>query len=250
LVEQIWNAEAYEKNARFVSDLAMPVVELLDPKPGERILDLGCGDGVLTAKLRTMGCEMLGIDPSPDLVRAARKSGVNVALQGAEDIEFVDEFDAVFSNAVLHWIKDADLVIRNVYRALRGGGRFVAECGGHECVQTIQSALATELEKRGYDGWAANPWYFPTTEDYGGRLAKVGFELRSIEIIPRPTRLPGDITGFLETFGGSFSAVLPVAERARYIDDVRDRLRPALCDEGGHWTADYTRLRFDARKQQ
>jgi trans-aconitate methyltransferase len=248
VAEQTWDAEVYESNARFVSDLAMPVVELLDPQPGERILDLGCGDGVLTKKLEDMGCELVGIDGSPELVQAARRLGVDVNVEDAREMNFCGEFDAVFSNAVLHWIKDADRVIRNVFAALRPGGRFVAECGGHKCVETIHSALMGELERRGYDGRAASPWYFPSVEDYGERLSRAGFRVQYIEVIPRPTRLPGDISGFLETFGGSFTSVLPVADRRAYLADVRSRLKPLLCADDGIWTADYTRLRFKALK--
>ena len=226
----------------------MPVVELLDAKPGERILDLGCGDGVLTRKLQDGGCEVVGIDSSPELIQAALGLHLNVSLRNAYEIDFHQEFDAVFSNAVLHWLKDADRVIRNIFHALRAGGRFVAEFGGHRCCQTIQTALVTELERRGYDGWAPNPWYFPTTEDYGDRLAQAGFAVPYIAIIPRPTRLPGDISGFLETFAGSFTSVLPPADRQTYIEDVRERLKPQLCGADGAWTADYTRLRFKAYK--
>lgn len=248
MTEQTWCAEGYETNARFVSDLGMPVVELLNAKPGERILDLGCGDGVLTKKLQDRGCEVVGIDSSPELIQAALGLELNVSVQNAYEIDFHEEFDAVFSNAALHWMKDADRVIGNVFRALRAGGRFVAECGGHKCCQTIQTALVMELERRGYDGWTANPWYFPTTQDYGGRLAKAGFTVAYIEIIPRPTPLPGDISGFLETFAGSFTSVLPSGDRQTYIEDVRDRLKPLLCSADGAWTADYTRLRFEAYK--
>jgi trans-aconitate methyltransferase len=248
VTEQTWNAEVYERNARFVSDLGMPVVELLDPQPGERILDLGCGDGVLTKKLEEMGCELVGVDSSPELVQAALALGLNVTVRNATEIEFHAEFDAVFSNAVLHWIKDADRVIHKVFEALRPGGRFVAECGGHKCIETIQTALVTELEQRGYDGWAVNPWYFPTAEAYEERLTRAGFHVHYIEVIPRPTRLPGDISGFLETFAGSFIAVLPAADRRAYIQDVRHRLEPSLCADDGTWTADYTRLRFKAYK--
>jgi len=248
LTQQTWCAEGYDKNARFVSDLGMPVMELLNAQPGERILDLGCGDGVLTRKLQDIGCDVIGIDSSPELIRAALGLELNVSVQDAYEIDFNEEFDAVFSNAVLHWLKDADRVIGNVYRALRTGGRFVAECGGHKCCQTIQTALVLELQRRGYDGWAANPWYFPTTEDYGARLAKAGFSVDYIEIIPRPTRLPGDLSGFLETFAGSFTAVVPTSDRPTYVEDVRLRLKPLLCDAAGVWTADYTRLRFAAYK--
>lgn len=245
---QTWNAEVYERNARFVSDLGSPVVELLDPRPGERILDLGCGDGVLTSKLVDMGCDVAGIDSSPELVAAARKLGVDAKVADAREIDLDEKLDGVFSNAVLHWIKDADDVIRRVFAALRPGGRFVAECGGARCVETIRTALVDALDARGYDGRAADPWYFPTAEDYGARLARAGFQVRYIEIIPRPTPLPGDITGFLETFAGSFTSVLPPGERGAYIEDVRARIMPRLLGGDGTWTADYTRLRFDARK--
>jgi SAM-dependent methyltransferase len=249
MTEQTWCAEGYNRNARFVSDLATPVLDLLDPKPGERILDLGCGDGVLTKKLQDLGCEVVGIDASPDLVQAALRLNLNVTLLNAYDLDFHEEFDAVFSNAVLHWIKDPDRVVGRVFRALRPGGRFVAECGGHRCCETIQTVLVSELERRGYDGWAANPWYFPTTEDYGSRLVAAGFAVDHIAIVPRPTRLPGDITGFLETFAGSFVSVLPPGDRQTYIDDVRRRLKPLLCNAEGVWTADYTRLRFAAYRK-
>jgi trans-aconitate methyltransferase len=246
--DQTWNAAGYDRNARYVSDLAGPIVELLDPQPGERILDLGCGDGVLTRKLAHLGCTLVGIDASPELVEAAHALGLDARLEDATALRFDAEFDAVFSNAVLHWIKDADAVIVNVYRALRPGGRFVAECGGHRCVETIQTALVAELERRGYDGWAANPWYFPTTADYGARLMKAGFEVRHIEIVARPTILPGDIGGFLDTFAGPFTVVLPVSDRDRYLADVRRRLEPLLHGADGAWTADYTRLRLVACK--
>jgi SAM-dependent methyltransferase len=226
----------------------MPVVELLNPQPGERILDLGCGDGALTRKLEDMGCELVGIDSSPELVQAALALGLDVTVQNASEMDFHEEFDAVFSNAVLHWIRDADRLIQRVFEALRPGGRFVAECGGHKCIGTIQAALVAELEIRGYDGWAANPWYFPTAKEYGDRMRRVGFDVRYIEVIPRPTRLPGDITGFLDTFADSFVLILPEPDRETYVADVRDRLKPSLRGKDGLWTADYTRLRFAAYK--
>jgi SAM-dependent methyltransferase len=249
VTDQTWCAEGYEKHARYVSDLGMAVVALLDPKPGERILDLGCGDGVLTRKLQDMGCELVGVDASPELIQAALSLGLDASVQNACDIAFREEFDAVFSNAALHWMKDADRVIRNVYRALRPGGRFVAECGGHRCCETIQTALVAELERRGCDGWAANPWYFPTAEDYGGRLARAGFTVTYIAVIPRPTVLPGGISGFLETFAGSFTSALSPGDRPAYLEDVRERLTPLLRGADGTWTADYTRLRFEAYKR-
>jgi SAM-dependent methyltransferase len=156
----------------------------------------------------------------------------------------------VFSNAALHWMKNADRVIDGVWRALRGGGRFVAELGGHGCVETLHRALVDELTRRGHDGRAASPWYFPSAEEYGQRLVQRGFELREIRLFPRPTPLPGDVLGWLETFSESFTRVLPAAERSAYLESVRDAVRPGLCDAEGRWTADYVRLRFDARRPE
>jgi trans-aconitate methyltransferase len=248
MTTQTWNSEGYARNARFVADLGAPVLTLLNPQPGERILDLGCGDGVLTKKIADLGCHVVGLDSSADLLAAARRLGLTVVEQDAAQIHFRSEFDAVFSNAALHWMKDADAVISRVAHALRPKGRFVGEMGGHNCVRTLQCALIEELERRGHDGQAADPWYFPTVEDYGGRLTAAGFEVRYIALIPRPTPLPGDVMGWLTTFCGCFTAVLPEAERASYLESVRERIRPHLCDAAGNWTADYVRLRFEAHR--
>ena len=245
---QTWDPERYQRNARFVSDLAMPVVELLAPRGGERILDLGCGDGALTEKLVALGCAVVGVDGSAAQVAAARARGLDARVMDGERLEFADEFDAVFSNAALHWMKRADDAIAGVWRALRRGGRFVGELGGHGCVATIERALSDALARRGIDAAATHPWYFPTVDDYRTRLARTGFMVRSIALIPRPTPLPGDVTGWLETFAESFMAPLPPSDRPGFLVEVREMLRPALCDGAGRWTADYVRLRFAAEK--
>lgn len=246
---QTWDPECYARNARFVSDLAGPVVELLDPRPGERILDLGCGDGVLTAKLATMGCEMVGVDGSAPQIEAARRLGLDARVMDGEKLSFDEEFEAVFSNAALHWMRNPEAVIGGVQRALRRNGRFVAELGGHGCVAKIKKALVEALNRRGLDGEGAVPWYFPTVEEYSGLLKKAGFSVRYIALIPRPTPLPGDVTGWLETFAESFLTRLPAAERPVYVAEVREALRPLLADAEGKWTADYVRLRFVAIKE-
>jgi ubiquinone/menaquinone biosynthesis C-methylase UbiE len=169
-------------------------------------------------------------------------------VMDAQCLTFENEFDAVFSNAALHWMKRADDVIAGVWRALKPGGRFVAECGGYKCVATIETALLDALKRRGIEGKDLSPWYFRTVEDYGGRLTAGGFKIHYIALIPRPTPLPGDVTGWLETFAESFTSLLPTDERPAFIDEVREVLRPALCDEKGKWTADYVRLRFAAER--
>jgi trans-aconitate methyltransferase len=245
---QTWDPANYARHARFVSDLGGPVVELLAPRPGERILDLGCGDGALSKRLVDLGCEVVAVDSSAPQVEAARKLGLDARVMSAEALPFEDEFDAVFSNAVLHWIKSADLMIAAVYRSLRPGGRFVAECGGFGCVDKIRTALVQALDRRGIDGEARVPWYFPTPGDYATRLERAGFRVDSIALIPRPTPLPGDLIGWLETFAQSFLQALPSTARQEYLQEVRATLEPLLRESSGTWVADYVRLRFAATK--
>jgi SAM-dependent methyltransferase len=247
---QTWDPDRYARNARFVSDLGAPVVELLAPRAGERILDLGCGDGALTAKLVQMGCDVVGVDASSAQIEAAKKLGMSAHVADAEHLDFENEFDAVFSNAALHWMRNADKVIGGVHRALRPNGRFVAECGGYGCVAKIKKALVEALNRRGIDGEAAAPWYFPTVEDYSQRLTNGGFDPTYIALIPRPTPLPGDVTAWLETFAESFTSTLPPADRPTFLAEVQEVLRPELCDADGKWTADYVRLRFSATKRK
>lgn len=242
---QTWNAAGYARNARFVTDLGAAVLELLAPQPRERILDVGCGDGVLTRMIADLGCTVVGLDSSPDFVASARKLGLDVVETDAAQMKFDRCFDAVFSNAALHWMKDPDAVIRCVARALRPGGRFVAEMGGHGCVRTIVSALVSELDRRGCDGASAVPWYFPTVDDYGARLRAAGFDVPYIALVPRPTPIP-DMLGWLTTFSPCFTALLPPAERGDYLQSVCERIRPDLREPNGKWTADYVRLRFEA----
>ena len=245
---QSWDPQGYADNARFVAELGMPVVELLAPRAGERILDLGCGDGFLTARLAAMGVTVVGVDASAPFIAAAQGLGLDARLGDAQRLTFAEEFDAVFSNAVLHWMKDPDAAIDGVWRALKPGGRFVAECGGEGCVAQIRAALGRALARRGIDAATVDPWYFASADDYGGRLRARGFVVEKIAVFRRPTPLPGDVTGWLRTFAESFAAPLPPADRPAFLSEVQDDLRPALTDAQGRWTADYTRLRFRAIK--
>jgi len=245
---QTWDPVSYARNARFVSDLGSPVVDLLAPKTGERILDLGCGDGVLTKKLADLGCEVIGVDSSAPQIEASRKLGLSAFVINGEDLPYNEEFDAVFSNAALHWIRRADPMLAGVYRSLKPGGRFVAECGGYGCVHKIRTALVHALDRRGIDGESRVPWYFPTPGDYATRLERVGFRVDSIALIPRPTPLPGDIIDYLETFARSFFQGFSDEARNDYLHEVRTVLEPQLRDSHGTWIADYVRLRFAATK--
>ena len=244
---QQWDADLYAHNVRFVSELGSDVVELLAPCAGERILDVGCGDGHLTQQLVAVGCEVVAADASAEMVAAACEHGVDARVLDAQALEFDAEFDAVFSNAALHWMLRPHEVIAGVRRALKPGGRFVAEMGGKGNVGAIADALSAELVSRGVDPEPFNPWYFPAPGEYRALLEADGFEVEHIELFERPTPLPGDMVGWLQTLGNSFAAGVPEPEQYGFFEAVRERLRPVLCDVNGQWSADYVRLRFRAK---
>jgi SAM-dependent methyltransferase len=183
--QQTWSPEQYAQQARFVSDLGLPVVELLAPRAGERILDLGCGDGALTKTLVELGCQVVGVDASPAMVAAARALEVDARVMDGQCLPFAQEFDAVFSNAALHWMPQLDAVLAGVWRALKPGGRFVGECGGAGNTATVVQALTGALRRRGINAEAVNPWHFPTLEEY--RIT-----LEAPNAVARP---PGGVVG-------------------------------------------------------
>ena len=248
---QVWNSNDYARHGRFVSDLGSTLLYWLAPQSGERILDIGCGDGVLTEKIAESGAAVVGIDASPELIDAARQRGVDAQLLDAHELTFNGEFDAAFSNAALHWMKrDPDAVLTGVQRALRPGGRFVAEMGAAGNVASIRGAIHVALSKRGVDASKANPWFFPTRADYQGRLEAAGFTVERIEAFNRPTALPGDVSGWLQTFAQAFLQALPAEQRKEVLAEVQSALKPRLSNIAGQWTADYVRLRFKAIKKK
>lgn len=244
---QQWSAGSYDTHARFVSDLAAGVVDWLAPRRGERILDVGCGDGVLTAELRDMGVDVTGVDSSEDFIAAAKARGLDARLMDGEALDFGPEFDAVFSNAALHWMPKAEAVAAGVARALKPGGRFVAEFGGHGNVAAICTAMRAIGTTRGGDLALASPWYFPAPQVYQALLERHGFDVRRIALIPRPVVLKTGIEGWLMLFRKPFFAQFGGDADAALAETV-ELLRPALCDADGNWTADYVRLRVEAVK--
>jgi trans-aconitate methyltransferase len=242
-----WSADTYAANARFVADLGSPVLGLLAPRPGERILDLGCGDGALTEKLVATGAAVVAVDASADMIRAARARALDAHVADGQSLVFDGEFDAVFSNAALHWMPDGAAVIAGVFRALRPGGRFVGEFGGHGNIAAIVTALNAALLARGQDPAKLRRWY-PTAERYAAMLGAGGFHVRSAVLIPRPTPLPTGISGWLSTFADPFLAGMPGLDRAELLTEVAALLAPALQTDTGEWVADYVRLRFEALK--
>jgi len=249
VVDQRWDPRRYQENAGFVAVLGAPLLDMLAPKPGERILDLGCGDGALTEKIAAVAT-VVAVDASADQIEAARARGLDARVADGAALAFEAEFDAVFSNAALHWMRDPDAVIASIWRALRPGGRFIAECGGAGNVRTIMESLVAALDRRGLDGRAAIPWYFPAPEDYRARLERRGFTVETIGLIPRPTPLPGPLGDWLDTFAESFLAAVPLVERPAMKREVEAELRPKLVDAAGVWVTDYVRLRFAATKPQ
>jgi SAM-dependent methyltransferase len=241
-----WDPGAYARNARFVSDLGAGVLGWLEPRHGELILDLGCGDGALTKKIAADGAEVIGVDSSPRMVEAARARGIEAVVMPAEALTFHADFDAVFSNAVLHWTRDIDAVLDGVSRALLPGGRFVGEFGAHGNVAAIMVALHAVLGKRGRQ--MESPWYYPTADEFRASLEKHAFTVDRIEVFGRPTALPTGMTGWLETFAFPILERVPDAEKAEVIGESAELLAPVLRDSEGRWTADYVRLRFAARK--
>ncbi len=250
MTSQTWNPQDYDKNARFVTDLGAGVVKLLDPQPGERILDLGCGDGVLTKKFVDSGCRVVGVDASPEFIVAARALGLDARLMDGQALTFKEEFDAVFSNAALHWMKDLEAVIDGVWRALKPGGRFVAEMGGKGNIARIEKATRRALRKRKLDKKVPEPNAYPSREEYRDLLEKRGFSEPAIVLFPRPTTLPKDIKTWLKTFRKNYIEAVAPEEREAFLEEIQEELRPFLCSRDGRWTADYVRLRFAAFKPQ
>jgi trans-aconitate methyltransferase len=250
---QQWNPEQYAQTAGFVAELGLPLIGLLAPRPGERILDLGCGDGVLGIELRDKGAEVVGVDASAEMVAAARARGLDARVMDAAKLSFAPElaesFDAVFSNAALHWMRDLPAVCDGVFGVLRPGGRFVGELGGEGNVAAVVAALSDALRCRpGVDAAALDPWVFPSTATFRGWLESSGFTVARLDAFARPTPLPGDIGAWLETFARSFLDALDGEARSDVVAEVRRRLAPDLLGSDGIWRLDYVRLRFAAAK--
>jgi len=247
-----WNAQLYDNKHSFVWKLAGGVLELLAPQPGERILDLGCGTGHLTGKIAEAGAYVVGVDRSPEMIVQAREQypALRFEVMDARELQLEGPFDAVFSNATLHWIHEPERVIAGVARLLKPGGRFVAEFGGKGNTGELLRAVERIWSKEAIPGPAPRPWYYPSIPEYAGLLEKHGLEVAYAILFDRPTPLDDGELGlrnWLDMFGASFGASLSASTRSQLKNEIERELRPILFRDG-HWVMDYRRLRISARR--
>jgi trans-aconitate methyltransferase len=245
----LWDSSLYDDRHSFVWKKVGDLIDLLDPRPGERILDLGCGTGHLTSQIAARGADVTGLDASLSMVAQARQNypKARFVLADARTFQFDEPFDAVFSNAALHWVPEAAPVVASIARALKPGGRFVLEMGGRGNIARIVGVLTAALLDAGYP--ARNPWYFPSAGEYASLLEAHGFEVRSLWTIERWNKLEHPEKGlreWLEMFAGVWFEGIPGKARDAVIAEIEARLRPVLWREGAWW-ADYRRLRLVAQ---
>ena len=249
-----WDAKLYNDKHAFVWERAAGVVELLAARADERILDLGCGTGHLTAEIAAKGAKVLGVDRSAEMIAEARKQYPRIPFEvmDATELAFEREFDAVFSNAALHWIREAEKVVRGVARAVKPGGRFVAEFGGKGNIRRLMAAISRAGEKFGVGCDAENMiWYYPSVAEYAALLEKHGLEVREAALFDRPTRLEDGEKGleaWLRMFAGFVLEKVPADRQAEFLREVERQARPELFKDGV-WELDYRRLRIQAVTQ-
>lgn len=248
-----WNANLYDAKHSFVWRYGSDVVSLLAPQRGERILDLGCGTGHLTVQIAEAGASVVGVDRSPEMIATARQAYPNLKFDVADarELPFHGELDAVFSNATLHWIPEPVRVIQSVAKALRPGGRFVAEFGGKGNIRKMQQAFDRALVEMDFaDPGEISPWYYPSVSEYATLLENNGFEVRFMTLFDRPTGLADGEAGlrnWITMFGADYLSKVGTETREAFFLKVEELLRPESFRDG-QWWADYRRLRFAARK--
>lgn len=246
-----WNPRLYDDHHAFVWKHGGELLDLLQPRPGEKILDVGCGTGHLTAELAARGAEVLGVDLSPDMIAEAEHlhPHLDFVLADARRLDFSGRFDAVFSNAALHWVPEADEVLAGIQRSLRPGGRFVAEFGGFGNVAAIEEGLRRAYDRLGLPA-PSSPWFFPGIAEYARLLEDAGLEPTFLHLFERPTPLDGPegLRRWVDMFGRSYLEGVPQERREDFYQATEDATRPTLLRDGA-WFADYRRLRVVARRR-
>ena len=245
-----WNADLYKNNFAFVHQYGNSLIEWLQPQPGEQILDLGCGTGELTATLAGSGAQLTGLDSSATMIESARKNfpQLDFVVANAASFSLPMQFDAVFSNAALHWMPEKEQVAARMYQHLKPGGRLVLEMGAKGNVESMLLALEKVMQQHGYQYRAR--WYFPSVGEYTSILEKYGFRVHQVHYFDRLTELANPENGIIEwfdMFGDYFFENIPADERLSILQQTQEALRPA-CFRNGKWYADYVRLRIAAVK--
>ena len=248
-----WNADSYTQKHAFVFAYGAGLVDVLAPELGELVLDLGCGSGELTQEIAHRGASVIGLDASADMLIKARQQfpELDFRLADGATFELPERFDAIFSNAALHWMPNADAVVRQMHQHLQPRGRIVAEFGGQGNVGQIVNSVLRHLHQRGYAEAQASWWYFPSVGEYASLLEKNGFRVRLAQHYDRPTPLANPETGltdWIEQFGPNFFGDVSAADEAAVLAAVNAELRPVLFQDG-QWLADYKRLRIVAEKK-
>lgn len=246
-----WDVARYESSHNYVSDYGAPLIDLLDPKPGERILDLGCGTGRLASEIAQRGATVTGLDSSLEMIAQARINypshrhpRLNFVLAEASALSGCESYDGVFSNAALHWMKPPEPVAAAFACALAPQGRFVAEFGGAGNIASVLEAFRAIL---GDDAAAArNPWFFPSIGEYAPLLERHGLTVETASLFARPTPVES-LRDWLEMFAGAFLSGLAPAAREELFVEMERILDPTLRRDGV-WLIDYRRLRLTARK--
>ncbi|WP_148654384.1 class I SAM-dependent methyltransferase [Paraburkholderia caribensis] len=236
-------------DVRFVRDYGLRVIELLAPVPGETILDLGCGDGDLSVLLQERGAKVVGVDIDEAAVSAARARGVDAFVQDGQSLQFPAEFDAVFSHASIHWMPQVDQVFAGVWRALKSGGRFVAETGSHRNIAAIHTAMIATLLHFGVSDEKIPRFYYPAADECCDLLEASGFSVIAFQTFPCPTPLPRGMRAWFEMFGKPFFQPIAEAHRDEAMAYAEHLLQPVLRTGRGDWIADYVHLRFKAKKK-
>lgn len=253
-MQDTWNANLYDAKHAFVSKYGDQLVDLLAPKAGEKILDLGCGTGDLAKKLYDAQVDIVGADHSPNMVAQAKKKypAIEFEVRDAADLGYTNEFDAVFSNATLHWIKSPKQALTCIYQSLQQGGRFVAEFGGKENVQAITDGIIHQVKEAGFDyNTEQFPWYYPSIGEYASLMEEAGFRVTFAQHYDRPTPLDGDngLRNWIDMFCGAFFRGIEEDEKNDLLTKIEHHLRPILYKED-QWVADYKRIRVMGVKEK
>ena len=242
-----WNANNYKNHASFVSDLAIDLVDLLNPKEGEIILDLGCGDGSLSLEIMKSKAKVIAVDLSSDMIEKTKSKGIEAYKMDVTNLIYENKFDAVFSNAVLHWVKDKDTAVQNIYKALKSKGRFVTEFGGFGNLNYIIEGMQQVFDNNKQYGKFVNPWYFPDKIEYKNILEHNGFEVKTINLVSRQTFID-DISNWLDIFANGIISHLCQSDKIKFNTELRNILKSKLYDKDKGWFVDYVRLRVYAIK--